>query len=85
MAKSRTFKYGSNVEVCINTEDQIFEYYDEATDDYLCGGFWTDLDGKKIMDYDGCFQLPVFVMNAFIECGYDLSELEVWNEIKKTD
>ena len=85
MDNCKTFHYGSNVEVCIYPEIEIFEYYDEATDDYLCGGFWTDEDGKKIMDYDGCFQLPVFVMNALIECGYDLTELELWNEIQETD
>lgn len=64
--------------VKIDPEEQLWEYQEDPDDEetYCSGCFLTDdLDGNKVIDYDGCFELPRRVKQALSECGYDLSDL----------
>lgn len=47
-----------------------FEYYvDLDEDDYYIEGALT-LEGKEVIDFDGCFDLPQEVKTALTEHGY---------------
>lgn len=52
-----------------------FEYMEDVNceESYLSGCF--SLDENKVVDYDGCFELPRAVANLFVLIGYDISEL----------
>lgn len=58
----------------IDTINQCWEY--QPTDDeesYMSGNFY--LEGKTVIDYDGCFDLPQTIKDGLVKLGYDLSEL----------
>lgn len=49
-----------------------FEFYDKATKGdrwYAEGGLW--FEGKKVIDYDGVFDLPHFIVKKLIQEGYE--------------
>lgn len=52
-----------------------FEYMEDVNceESYLSGCF--SLDENKVVDYDGCFELPRAVAKLFVLIGYDISEL----------
>ncbi|NBT59340.1 hypothetical protein EBT16_11210 [bacterium] len=55
-----------------------FECYDIKStggDWYAEGGLW--MEGKKVVDYDGVFCLPDFVISKLKSWGYDTSEVEL--------
>jgi hypothetical protein len=52
----------------------FFEFYDVESGGeewYAEGGLW--FNGKELIDYDGCFELPDFIIDAFEEQGLDFS------------
>lgn len=69
---------GLEVTVGIKSDDYgWFEFYDVKSDGdawYAEGGLV--FDGLKVIDYDGVFRLPDFVINKLKEWGYDVSEVE---------
>ena len=57
--------------VCIWIDSEEWEYQeDDNPDTYLSGGY--EREGKTIVDYDGCFELPEAVKKAFRHLGYKL-------------
>jgi len=77
--RTKEFKFdnGAWASVCIFPEDGdgSWEYQRDEDDEetYLEGSLW--LDGK-VVDYDGCYDLPTEVVLAIKECGYNVNDLE---------
>jgi len=70
-----------DVEVGISEDAGYFEYYDLETggeEIYAEGGLWfevTDNEGHMVIDYDGVFELPEFIVNTLKQEGIDTSEI----------
>lgn len=76
-----TFPSGEWVK--IDRAGQTWEYQPDPDDDetYISGGFQTDdHDRFKVIDYDGCFELPKAVYDGLASLDYDLSELNLQYE-----
>lgn len=58
------FYFSDDCWVCLIPSEGLWEFM-EADDEesYISGGF--QIDGGCVVDYDGCFQLPVHVVRAF--------------------
>lgn len=57
--------------VGITPSEGTWEYQlDDDEDSYISGGFI--LEGNTVIDYDGCYELPVEVILALGEESYDL-------------
>ena len=57
--------------VCVWTDSEEWEYQEaDDSDTYLSGCY--EREGKTIVDYDGCFELPEAVKRAFRHIGYKL-------------
>ena len=56
-------------------EKGSWEYMSDEQDSetYESGGLW--FDGRYLVDYDGCYELPYMVEKTLREAGIDLSEL----------
>jgi hypothetical protein len=65
-----------DVSLGINSEDYgWFEFYDIETGGdnwYAEGGLW--FDGKELVDYDGVFSLPPFILDKLEELGYNVED-----------
>lgn len=78
--RSTEFKFdnGAWVCVCAGYEDGSgsWEYQADEDDEetYSEGGLW--FEGKELVDYDGCFELPKEVAIAVKDLGYDVIDLE---------
>ena len=61
-----------NADIKIHPKDNYgsYEYWvsDFEDDTYIEGGLW--FDGKTVIDYDGCFELPSAVRKALNDSGY---------------
>jgi len=72
------FDNGAWASVYIDTEDGdgSWEYQSDEDDEetYSEGGLW--FEGKELVDYDGCYELPQEVAMAVKELGYDVTDLE---------
>lgn len=69
------FKFANGVEVEIAPKECLWEYYRPASndyddDDYLTGIFVVE--NNCVIDYDGCFDLPVEVQKCLKHLGYEL-------------
>lgn len=64
------FDNGAWCSICTMGEESSWEcQMDEADEEtYSEGGLW--FDGKELVDYDGCFELPDAVRIALKELGY---------------
>lgn len=78
--RSTEFKFDNGAWACvyIDTDDGegSWEYQSDDNDEetYSDGGLW--FDGKELVDYDGCYELPEEVMLAIKERGYNITDLE---------
>lgn len=65
------------VSLGINSEDYgWFEFYDVETggeDWYAEGGL--NFENKVLVDYDGVFSLPGFILDKLAELGYDVEDV----------
>ena len=72
------FDNGAWVCICAGHEDDSgsWEYQSDEDDEetYYEGGLW--FEGKELVDYDGCFELPEEVAVAIKELGYKVVDLE---------
>lgn len=69
--------------VYINRAEHTWEYqpYPNDSESYIEGSFQTDdHDRFKVIDYDGCFELPKAVYDGLASLDYDLSELNLQYE-----
>lgn len=59
----------------IDVAAEMFEYMEDVNceESYLSGCFSTE--ENKVVDYDGCYELPKAVAKLFVLIGYDISEL----------
>lgn len=69
------FKFKNGVQVQITPMGCLWEYYcpdpyDDDDDVYLSGGYVVD--DNTVVDYDGCFDLPVEVQKCLKHLGYKL-------------
>lgn len=69
------FKFANGVEVQIAPNECLWEYYcsdpyDDDDDVYLTGMYVVE--GNCVIDYDGCFSLPVEVTKCLKHLGYKL-------------
>ena len=69
-----------SITVGVDTEDAygFFEIYDLATGGvrfYCEGGLW--FEDKKLIDYDGVFEISQHVTKKLNEWGFNTSEVEV--------
>ena len=81
--KKETFEVitsrGTKLEVTVNINNGNygwFELYDIETggeDVYAEGGLW--FKGKYLVDYDGVFELPKYIMDKLVEMGYSMNQL----------
>ena len=67
------------LEVNISFDDDgygYFEFYDINTggEDWHCEGSLI-LDGNKLIDYDGIFELPIFIIDNLIDMGIDCNDI----------
>lgn len=66
------------VTVCTEGDRGWFEMHDVKTegDEWQAeGGLW--MEGKKVVDYDGVFSLPEFVIGKLKSWGYDTTDVEL--------
>ena len=61
------------IQISPATHYGYFEHNDYG--DELGGGLWFSPD-KKLLDYDGVFELPREVFTMLVSLGYDLSDME---------
>lgn len=57
-------------------ESGWFEAYDveEGGEDwYMEGGL--EIEGKEVVGYDGCFELPSFITDKLVEMGYSVEDV----------
>jgi len=67
-------KLNVSVEVSDTSNYGNFEIYDEESGGenwYAEGGLW--FEGKKLVDYDGVFDLPICIKDKLAKLGYDCS------------
>ena len=74
--KGKTYDNGEWV--CIDENEQGWEYQpNNDPETYVSGSFTLDeYADKKVIDYDGCFELPQMVIAALTELGYDTEEVD---------
>lgn len=69
------------VRVNVNDDKQYgcFEFYDGSGQYYAEGGLWFNQLGHdgvlELVDFDGVFALPDFILNTLAEGGYDVEEM----------
>lgn len=51
-----------------NSDNYIINVNGENCYNLIC-------EGKTIVDYDGCYELPVYVKETLLVKGFDLSEI----------
>lgn len=52
--------------------------YEDGGEDEVVIGIWTDQEEvKKVIDYDGVFELPAEAIKLLNDCGFDTTEVEV--------
>ena len=64
------FDNGSWVRLTPDEETWEFQGDEEDPETYMCGGY--SVEGNKVWDYDGCFELPSEVFIAMSDYGYDI-------------
>lgn len=60
------FYFSDGSWVGLTPSEGLWEFMEDDDDDedsYISGGY--QVDGGCVVDYDGCFQLPVHVVKAF--------------------
>ena len=73
---SQEFKFDNGAWVSVynggDTGQGSWEYQSDENDEetYSEGGLW--FEGKELVDYDGCFELPKEVVMAVLELGFDI-------------
>ena len=76
--RSTEFKFDNGAWVCVYAgyEDGTgsWEYQSDEDDEetYSEGGLW--FEGRELVDYDGCFELPEEVKLALQELGFKMEE-----------
>lgn len=77
-SKNKEFKFdnGAWAKIDIDGESGSWEYQEDEDDEetYSEGGLW--FEGKELVDYDGCYELPEEVALAVRELGYHVEDLE---------
>lgn len=65
-----------DIEVNVFPDLEVWEFYNHENDDHVSGCFFCDdEDPKRIIDYDGVFQLPDIMYRAFVDMGYNVDEI----------
>lgn len=62
--------FENGVEVKLFLDEQIWEWYNSRTDEYLTGVY--ALEGSYVIDYDGCYSAPKELLQTFKDAGYKL-------------
>lgn len=65
-------KFDNGAWVSIGSDNWECQSDEDDDETYCSGGLW--FEGKSIVDYDGCFELPKEVKMALTHLGYDLEE-----------
>lgn len=47
---------------------------DDDEETYISGNLY--FEDNKVVDYDGCFDLPKIIKDGLVRLGYDISEIE---------
>ena len=64
-------------DIKVDTENHYGYFEHLYYGDEMCGGLWFDsATGKKLLDYDGVFELPSEVLTTLKAAGYDVSDAE---------
>lgn len=78
--RSTEFKFDNGAWACIyagyEDGEGSWEYQSDEDDEetYSEGGLW--FEGKELVDYDGCYELPEEVILAIKELEYELTDME---------
>lgn len=68
--------YGNMIWVAVDINALTWEYMEnDEGESYMSGNF--DTEGKIVVDYDGCFELPVEVLDFMDELGYITDDIRV--------
>ena len=78
--RSTEFKFDNGAWACVyagyEDGEGSWEYQSDEDDPetYSEGSLW--FEDKKLVDYDGCYELPEEVILAIKELGYELTDME---------